>query len=610
MSYAIGIDLGTTFTSAAVGDAAGTRMVPLSRDIVVPSLAYHAPDGTLLTGAAAAGADGDPARLGRGFKRRLGDPTPLVLGGATYSPSALMAAQLRAVLDQVRAHMGGPPGSIVLTCPAIWGPYRREQFAEVPRLAGVENVQVITEPEAAATHYSRERALGEGEVVAVFDLGGGTLDTTVLRMRSDGMEILGTPEGVEHLGGMDFDDALLAHFDERLDGAITRLDPADPAAAAALAQIRTQCVRAKIDLSTEPDVTLNVALPSGARELTITRREFNAAIRPSVEVAVDALRRTVASAGLRGDDLSAVLLAGGSSRVPLVTQLVFEQFDKPVRMAHHPKFTVALGAATIGTRALTAPPPRPVQAVEPARSEPKRRRWLVPAIAAAAAVVTAVVGGVLLFSSGPDVNTAASTRTPAPASSTSDASAVQGAQLPDPLLVFDDDTAGPYRAFISSQEKWDGTEVIAHSARHAAISATTGDGLRVNWTSNDPAQIYLQTGNNTRDLSSYADNDGALVFDVVVNQPLSGSASVATHCGYPCGAELDATGLFRGLPVGSPAKVTIPLSCFTEKGLDPKRVNTPFLVYAQGSFDATFRNITWVAGAATSPQATPCSALS
>ncbi|KAA5837327.1 Hsp70 family protein [Saccharopolyspora hirsuta] len=599
MSYAIGIDLGTTFTSAAVGDAAGTRMVPLSREIVVPSLAYHAPDGTLLTGTAAAESDGDPARLGRGFKRRLGDPTPLVLGGATYSPNALMAAQLRAVLDQVSADVGGPPASVVLTCPAIWGPYRREQFAEVPRLAGVENVQVITEPEAAATHYSRERALGEGEVVAVFDLGGGTLDTTVLRMRSDGMEILGTPEGVEHLGGMDFDDALLALVDERLDGAITRLDPADPAAAEALARIRATCVRAKIELSTEPDVTLTVPLPSGPRELTVARREFDAAIRPSVEVAVDALRRTVASAGLRGDDLSAVLLAGGSSRVPLVTQLVLAQFDKPVRMAHHPKFTVALGAAAIAAQALTAP--APVRAVEPARSKPGRRRWLVPTVAVAATAVTALVAGLLLVG-GPDVDTAAR------GTSTPDGPA-PAAEAPDPLLVFGGDVNAPYRAFISSSQKWDGTEVVAHTANHEAISARTGDGLHVTWKNSAPAQVYLQTGNDTRDLSSYVDSQAALVFDVVVNQPLGGPASIAAHCGYPCGGQLDATQLLRALPVGVPTKVTIPLSCFTAKGLDPKRVNTPFLVFAQGPFDATFRDVTWVPGAATSPDATPCSAL-
>ncbi|GAA4613331.1 hypothetical protein GCM10023108_13510 [Saccharopolyspora hordei] len=617
MSYAMGIDLGTTFTSAAVGDAAGTRMVPLSKDIVVPSLAYHAPDGTLLTGTAAAEADVDPARLGRGFKRRLGDPTPLVLGGATYSPSALMAAQLRAVVDEVRAQMSGPPASVVLTCPAIWGPYRREQFAEVPRLADLEDVQVITEPEAAATHYSRERALGEGEVVAVFDLGGGTLDTTVLRIRGEGMEILGTPEGVEHLGGMDFDDALVARLDERLDGAVSRLDPTDPLAADALSRIRELCVRSKIELSTEQESQLLVPLPSGPRELTISRQEFNAAIRPSVEVAVDALRRTVASAGLREDDLSAVLLAGGSSRVPLVTEMVFEQFGKPVRTAHHPKFTVALGAAAIGTRALTAPPaPAPAQVPAPVAepASPRRRRWLVPAVAAGIAAIAALVTGLVLLGGGRDAGTAASAEHPAPPEgspgpSTSDDASAPAVGTPEPLLTFDDDTVEPYRAYIASQDKWDGTEVLGHRAMHSAITATTGNGLHVVWNSVAPAQVYVQTGNDTRDLSSYVDHQGALVFDVVVDRPLEGSAAIAVHCGYPCGGEQDSSGFFRSLPVGQPTRVTIPLSCFTERGLDPTRVNTPFLVYAQGPFEATFRDIRWVAGAAAGPGVTPCTNL-
>ena len=237
MPYGVGIDLGTSFTSAAVHGPDGTWMVPLSADVVVPSVVYARPDGTLLTGTDAehaARAEGESGRVARGFKRRLGDPTPLVLGGAAYSPAALMAAQLRDVLAEVTRAMGGPPATVVLTCPAIWGPYRREHFAEVPRLAGVPASLLITEPEAAATHYSVERRLGDGEVVAVYDLGGGTFDTTILRMRSGGMEILGTPEGIEQLGGMDFDETLLAHVDDRLDGAVSALDRSDPAAAAAL----------------------------------------------------------------------------------------------------------------------------------------------------------------------------------------------------------------------------------------------------------------------------------------------------------------------------------------------------------------------------------------
>ena len=228
MTYGLGIDLGTSFTSAAVSGAHGTRMVPLGPGMIVPSVAYPAQGGSVLTGPAALAAAADPALVARGFKRRLGDPTPLVLGGAAYSPSMLMAAQLRDVLATVSRTSGGPPSSIVLTCPAIWGPYRREQFAEVPRLAGITDYQLVTEPEAAATHYSAERRLGDGEVVAVYDLGGGTFDTTILRMRAGGMEILGTPEGIEHMGGIDFDETLLAHLDDRLGGAISATRPRRP----------------------------------------------------------------------------------------------------------------------------------------------------------------------------------------------------------------------------------------------------------------------------------------------------------------------------------------------------------------------------------------------
>ncbi|MEU3269292.1 Hsp70 family protein [Saccharomonospora sp. NPDC006951] len=618
MRYAVGIDLGTTFTSAAIGDHNGTRMAALSQGFVIPSLAYHAPDGSLLTGAAAeqaAQAAADPARLARGFKRRLGDPTPLLLGGAAYSPTALMAAQLRGVLDQITASAGAPPTSITLTCPAIWGPYRREQFAEVPRLAGLDDVQVITEPEAAAAHYTRERTLGDGEVVAVYDLGGGTLDTTILRMRAGGMEILGTPEGIEHLGGMDFDDALLSHLDSRLDGAISRLDPADPASAAALASIRALCVRTKVELSTEPDVTMTVPLPSGPRELTVTRLEFNAVIRPSVELTVGALRRTVASAGLRTDDLSAVLLAGGSSRIPLVTQMVFEEFDKPVRVTQHPKFTVALGAATIATRALSGAPvatPVPEAAAapvpEPARPEagpkPSRAgRWKALLAGVTVAAVAVLVTALIVNGPGSE-----SEGTP-----TAGESAAQRDGRPDPdspLVMFGDTIAERYHVFIGSNQNWGGSEIVGDSVSHQAIEANVKDGLRVTWKGEGPGQVYLQSVNEYPDLSGYSERDGALVFDVRAHEAASGPTSVGAHCRYPCGGTVDTTQLFRELPAGEQRTVTIPLRCFVAEGLDPARVDTPFVVYSEGSFDATFRNVRWEADAAADSEAGSCAVTS
>jgi actin-like ATPase involved in cell morphogenesis len=628
--YGLGIDLGTSFTSAAVHGADGTRMVPLSRQVVVPSVAYAAPDGSLLTGFAAqdAARGGELGRVARGFKRRIGDPTPLVLGGTAYSPDALMAAQLRDVLGYVTHGEGGPPDTVVLTCPAIWGPYRREHFDEVPRLAGVPSSHVLTEPEAVATHYSMERRLGDGEVVAVYDLGGGTFDTTILRMRAGEMEILGTPEGIEHMGGMDFDETLLAHIDDRFDGAVSALDLSDPRAAAMLADIRGLCVRAKEELSIEPDILLTVPLPGGPRQLTITRLELNDMLRPSVRLTTDALRRTISSAGLRPEDVSAILLAGGSSRIPLVDQMVSEEFGRPVRKTLHPKFTVALGGAAMSARVAAAkaappvtpanqpipaqgpptPPPSPALPAIPPESgtdpeTPTKRKWPVPVVAAAVAIVAAIITTMVLVNGGSGAQQTGNDRTP---------SADGDGGPPKTLQLYGDKGAvAPFTGFIASADNWAGVDIADGGARQTAISATPDDdgGLRVVWAGGAPGQAYLQNATEADDRQAYVQANGALVFDTVVHQAPASLVKVAVHCQYPCVAEVETTKLFRGLPRGKRATVTIPLSCFTDKGLKPATVNTPFLVYTAGKFDATFSDIRWEPNAGTSPQATKCANL-
>ncbi|MET0136365.1 MAG: Hsp70 family protein [Kibdelosporangium sp.] len=631
MPYGVGIDLGTSFTSAAVHDSGGTRMVPLGPEIVAPSVVYASPGGNLLTGAAAqhAAAQGEGGRQARGFKRRLGDPTPLVLGGTVYSPAALMAAQLRDVLAQVTHTQGAPPSSVVLTCPAIWGPYRREHFSEVPRLAGAGSYRLITEPEAAAAHYSLERTLGVGEIVAVYDLGGGTFDTTVLRMRSDGMEILGTPDGIEHLGGIDFDDALLAHIDYRLGGAVSALDPADPEASAALVKIHALCVRAKEELSHEPDIDLSVPLPDGPRTVTITRLQLNEMIRPIVRLTTDALRRTISSAGLQPADLSAILLAGGSSRVPLVGQLVHDEFGKPVRAALHPKYTVALGAAAASAK--PAEPPRsepnrseptpsgptPSESTpsEPSRSEPRTRiamvsaamgrKWVAPVAAAAMAVVVAAAA-TFVFTADSDKNTAtgdlSSTSTLAPAAH---GGALDLPQAQQPIWIYKSGPVAPYHGLIASADNWGGTDFGSQSATQTAISAAPdgSGGLRVTWTGGSAAQVYLQNVSDTADLTSYVDS-GALVFDAVVNTPPAARTTLAVHCVWPCASEVDATTLLRNLPPGRKTTVKIPLKCFLK--LNTRMVNTPFLVYTAGALAASFSDIRWEKGVS---DATACADL-
>ncbi|GAA0455509.1 hypothetical protein Aca07nite_80950 [Actinoplanes capillaceus] len=346
--YALGIDLGTTYTAAAVWRSGHAEIVSLgSRSAAVPSVVLLRADETILTGEIASRRGlTEPHRVAREFKRRLGDPTPILLGGAPYSAESLMARMLRAVIDEVSSREGGEPNAICVSHPANWGPYKIDLLYQVIRLAGIEQpVQLITEPHAAAVFYARQQRLEPDATVAVYDLGGGTFDAAVLRKTPDGFDLIGRPEGIERLGGIDFDAAIFAHVAGALDGALDDLDDQDPAVTAAVARLRDECVQAKEALSVDTDVTIPVLLPALTTEVRLTRDELEAMVRPVLGGPIEALRRAVKSAGIEPADLHSVLLVGGSSRIPLVAQMVGAEFGRPVAVDAHPKHAVALGAA-------------------------------------------------------------------------------------------------------------------------------------------------------------------------------------------------------------------------------------------------------------------------
>ncbi|HWN32896.1 MAG TPA: Hsp70 family protein, partial [Pseudonocardia sp.] len=349
MTYNLGVDLGTTFVAAAVAHPTQVEMFTLGdRSVVTPAVVYLRDDGELVTGdAAGRRAVSSPDRVGREFKRRLGDPTPVMLGGSPHAVTALLAALLSDVLAKVSETEGIAPERVVLTHPANWGPFRRGLFEEVPNLAGLTDVTLVTEPEAAAAHYAASRELGDGEIVAVYDLGGGTFDATVLCKRPGGVEILGTPEGIERLGGVDFDEAILSHVNFTAGGSLSELDLRDPQTTIALARLRQDCILAKEALSVDTETVLPVFLPGRHFDVKLTRAEFEEMVRAPIESTIGALSRTLRSAQVTPEQLSAVLLVGGSSRIPLVARMVSEELGRPTVVDTHPKYAVALGAATI-----------------------------------------------------------------------------------------------------------------------------------------------------------------------------------------------------------------------------------------------------------------------
>jgi actin-like ATPase involved in cell morphogenesis len=335
--------------AAALTRADQAEMFTLSgRSVVAPSVVYLREDGVLLTGeAAAVRAARHPERAARAFKRRLGDPTPVLLGGKPHAVTELLAALLRDVVAEVGQAEGAPPRRVVLTHPANWGRFRRGLFEEVPNLAGLSDVRLVSEPEAAAAHYAATRRLDDGQIVAVYDLGGGTFDVAVLCKRAEGVRILGIPEGIERLGGVDFDEAVFSHVNAAASGALTELDPRDPQASIALARLRQECVLAKEALSVDTEAVVPVFLPGRHFEARLTREEFEDLIRAPIESTVGALSRALRSAQVSPDQLSAVLLVGGSSRTPLVARTVSAQLGRPTVVDAHPKYAVALGAATL-----------------------------------------------------------------------------------------------------------------------------------------------------------------------------------------------------------------------------------------------------------------------
>jgi Tol biopolymer transport system component/actin-like ATPase involved in cell morphogenesis len=271
------------------------------------------------------------------------------VGGTPYSAQALQARLLDWVVHQVTERQGEPPQQITVTCPANWGGFKRDLFDQALKLAGITGATVITEPEAVAILYSSRNALPAGESIAVYDLGGGTFDAAVLRKDPDGFTILGTPDGIEQLGGIDFDEAVFHHTIEALARQVAdHAYDTDPDSIAAMTRLRRECVDAKEALSADTETTISVTMPGVTATIRLVRDEFEAMIAPTIADTIRALERTVASAGLTPQDQHSIVLSGGSSRIPLVTHELTKAFGRPIALDTHPKHDVALGAAVFG----------------------------------------------------------------------------------------------------------------------------------------------------------------------------------------------------------------------------------------------------------------------
>ncbi|MEO5901587.1 MAG: Hsp70 family protein, partial [Ilumatobacteraceae bacterium] len=452
MAYQMGIDLGTTFSSVAIAQGDRIELLGLgTRSSSVPSVVLVLPDGEILVGEAAeAAASQEPTRVAREFKRRLGDPTPLFLGGAPYSAEALTGILLRNLYERAIARMGEPPTHVVITHPAVYSSYKLDLLRDAARQAGLGHAVLLAEPSAAAIEYAATAHVDAGDVIGMYDFGGGTFDAALVRRTASGFELLGEAQGLERLGGVDFDQAVLEYVRDRLpDG--TELDTSDPATLSALSRLRAECRGAKELLSEATSTVVPVLLPGLSTSVPITRAQFESMIRPRLGAPLTALRRAVETAGLRLEDVTRIVLVGGSSRIPIVRSELERALGRSVSVDADPEAFVARGAARFAS-GLAAPaarapswaptaspppppppplsssptpptpltPPGPVSTAAPVATQPvgafastaraapdrSRRPWLIGG--AVAAVIAAIVIGVVAFA-GDDGPTSATT---------------------------------------------------------------------------------------------------------------------------------------------------------------------------------------------------------
>ena len=380
MSYQLGVDLGTTYTAAAVARDGRVETVSLGMaDFAVPSVIWVRADGSALVGDVAEDkALSEPDGMVRHFKRRMGDPVPISVRDCSFLPQDLTATLLGWVVDRVTSEEGEAPAHTTLCHPANWGPYKRDLLARAAVDAGLGDVSLISEPAAAAIYYAVSEKLADGAVLAVYDLGGGTFDAAVLRKRGPGFDLLGEPCGIDQLGGVDFDELIWDFVVEHSTADLEAADLDDPLTVEALTSLRVRCERAKVVLSSDTDASITVWLPAAQAKVRLTRAEFESLIRPLLADTVFALRRALTSAEVAPEDVAKVLLVGGSSRIPLVGQVISEELGRPVAVDAHPKRAIALGtaqhagmpddeSAVLHDASLSSPPP-PVRSPAPGRS--------------------------------------------------------------------------------------------------------------------------------------------------------------------------------------------------------------------------------------------------
>ncbi len=351
MAKIIGIDLGTSNSAAAVMQANRPVIIPSAEGISLggkafPSYVAFTKDGQRLVGEPARRqAVTNPEGTVTAFKRKMGTDYRYKLHGKEYRPQELSAFLLQKIKQDAEAFLGDKVEKAVITVPAYFNDNQRQATKDAGEIAGLEVVRIINEPTAASLAYGLDKK-GDQKIL-VFDLGGGTLDVTIMEMGGGVFEVKST-SGDTQLGGTDMDNRLVDYIAEEFKkehGIDLRKDKV------ANQRLRDAAEKAKIELSTTLSTDINLpfitADVSGPKHLTmtLTRAKLEDVVRDVIERCKTPLQTALSDAKLTPDGINRIIMVGGPTRMPIVQKFVEEYIGKNVEGGVDPMECVAMGAA-------------------------------------------------------------------------------------------------------------------------------------------------------------------------------------------------------------------------------------------------------------------------
>ncbi len=373
MGKIIGIDLGTTNSCVAVLEGKDPVVIPNSEGRnTTPSVVAFTDGGERKVGEPAKRqAITNPKRTIYSIKRFMGEtckdvenevkrvPYKVVCGsnntprvdidGKEYSPQEISAMILQKMKKTAEDYLGQPVSEAVITVPAYFNDAQRQATKEAGEIAGLKVARIVNEPTAAALAYGLDKD-GKDQKVAVFDLGGGTFDISILEL-GDGVFEVKSTNGDTHLGGDDFDQVIidwLADEFQKEEGVDLRMDPM------ALQRLKEAAEKAKIELSSSTSTEINLPYIMPVNGLpkhlvkTLTRAKFEQLADLLIQATVEPCRKAMEDAGLTPADIHEVILVGGSTRIPAIQHKVKEIFGKEPSKGVNPDEVVAVGAAIQG----------------------------------------------------------------------------------------------------------------------------------------------------------------------------------------------------------------------------------------------------------------------